>query len=86
MFSRESGEREKVAALKHSVPEVKQNLGEVKTSLVQHRETHGLSKHCHADPLFFFFPAGKMKQTGNSWLPTLQMFGCDGIGALESQE
>lgn len=36
--------------------------------------------HCHADPPFFFvcFPAGKMKQTGNSWPPPLQMFGCDG--------
>lgn len=27
---------------------------------------------------FFCFPAGKMKQTGNSWPPPLQMFGCDG--------
>lgn len=26
----------------------------------------------------FFFPAGEMKQTGNSWPPSLQMFGCDG--------
>lgn len=53
VFSRESGEREKVAALKHLVPEVKQNLGEVKTSLVQHRETRGMSKHCRANPPFF---------------------------------
>lgn len=28
-----------------------------------------------------FFPAGKMEQTGNSWPPPLQMFGCDGNGS-----
>lgn len=26
----------------------------------------------------FFFPAGKMKQTGNSWPPPLQMCSCEG--------
>lgn len=39
----------------------------------------------------FFFPAGKIKQNGNSWPPPLQMFGCEeslspGITGIKPQQ
>lgn len=71
------GRWEEVAAVKHLVPEVKQNLGEVRN---QPGLAQGNSWNTQASPgrSTVFFPAGKMKQTGNSWPPPLQMFGCEG--------
>lgn len=85
VLSRESGEREKAAVLKHLVPEVKQNLGEVKISLGQHRETRGVSKHCHADPPYFFL-LGKWSRLAIPGLHPCRCLAVIEMGTLESQE
>lgn len=84
------GMGEEVAAAKHLVPEVKRNLGEVRN---QPALAQGSSWNIQALPCrsTFFFPAGKIKQNGNSWPPPLQMFGCEeslspGITGIKPQQ
>lgn len=78
VLSRESGDREKAAALKHLVPEVEFRRGQNQLGSAQGNSWGIQALPCRST---WFFPAGKMKQAGNSWPLPLQMFGCDGNGS-----